>query len=129
MIQTRNFLTVLLLSLVTGGIYFIYFLYTYIQDVNKVCAGDGQEDMNFITMILLSAVTCGIYGMYWYYCLGNRLQNNAARYGLTFQENGTTFLLWMILGSCVGIGPWVVMHFMVKDMNEIAAVFNQNAQA
>jgi len=129
MIQTRNFWTVLLLSLVTCGIYMIYFLYTYVQDLNKVCAGDGEEDMNFIKIILLSAVTCGIYGMYWYYCIGNRLQNNAARYGLTFQENGTTFLLWMILGSWIGVGPFVVMYFMVNNMNAIAEVYNQNAQA
>ena len=128
MIQTRNFWTIMLLSLVTCGIYGIYAMYMYIQDLNKVCAGDGQNDMNFVTIILLSVVTFGIYGIYTIYCIGNRLNNNAPRYGQSFQENGTTLLLWYILGSFILFGSWVAIYIMIKNMNALGEAYNAHAQ-
>ena len=46
MIRQRDFWIYLLLSIVTCGIYGIYFWYKYTEDVNTVCYGDGQETMN-----------------------------------------------------------------------------------
>lgn len=125
MIQQRNFVTMILLSIVTCGIYGIYFWYKYSEDMNTVCAGDGDETQSYIIVILLSIVTCGIYGWIWYYKLGNRLQANAPRYGLAFQENGTTILLWMLLGSFVaGLGTFVAWYFLVRNMNSLAGAYN-----
>lgn len=125
MIKQRSLLTYILLSLVTFGIYSIYFWYTYTDDLNTVCAGDGEETTNYILVLLLSMVTCGIYGYIWYYKVGNRLQNNAPRYGLFFSENGTTALLWLLFGSLVcGIGPFVAMHIFIKNLNALGAAYN-----
>lgn len=75
--------------------------------------------------ILLSIVTCGFYSYWWYYKIGNRMQANAPRYGLQFQENGTTILLWMIFGVLLcGIGPFVAMHILIKNVNALAAAYN-----
>ncbi len=105
MIQRRSLLKLILLSFVTLGIYQIVFWYSYADDVNRICEGDGEETKNYIIVILLSLVTCGIYNFIWYYGVGNRLSQNAPRYGTTFKENGTTVLLWMSLGSIsCGIG-------------------------
>ena len=77
-------------------------------------------------LILLSLVTCGIYSFYWYYCLGNRLAKNAPRYGMSFQENGTTVLLWMVIGSLLcGLGSWVANYIIIKNCNQLCAVYNR----
>lgn len=125
--EDRSIWMYILLSIVTCGIYSLYFVYKLIEDVNIAMAGDGEETAGIVKYILLSIITCGIYGWYWEYCLGNRLANNASRYGMQFQENGTTVLLWTVLGSCLcGIGPIIGWHILIKNTNAICAAYNRS---
>ena len=75
-------------------------------------------------MILLFMFTCGIYPYIWHYKLGNRLQNNARRYGMEFSESGTTVLLWLILGMFIVIGPYIAMYILIKNTNNLARAYN-----
>lgn len=121
----RGLVAYILLNIITCGIYGYYFLYTMARDVNIACSGDGKKTGGLIAFILLSYVTCGFYALYWYYSLGNRLAANAPRYGLTFQENGTTVLLWYLVGALLcGIGPYVAMHFLIKNCNALCSAYN-----
>ena len=124
MVNQRSLATYIILSIITCGIYSIYFWYQFAEDVNKTCAGDGQETTNYIIALLLSIITCGIYMYYWYYKLGNRLQTNAPRYNMNFQENGTTVLLWMVLGAFIVVGPFIGMYFLIKNLNAIGNAYN-----
>ena len=61
------------------------------------------------------------------YCLGNRLAANAPRYGMNFQENGTTVLLWYLVGAFLcGIGPYVAMHILIKNANALGVAYNHS---
>lgn len=126
-IQTdRGLLKYILLTIVTCGIYSYYFIYKLAEDVNEMCKEDGKKTGGLIAFIVLSYVTCGIYALYWYYQIANRLQANAPKYGLSFQESGTTILLWYVIGAVVcGIGPFVAMYFIIKNTNALAAAYNQ----
>ncbi len=122
----RSLLLYILLSFVTCGIYPLYFIYRLAEDVNIVCDGDGEETPGIVALILLSIVTCGIYSWYWYYKLGNRLANNAGRYGMVFQENGTTILLWCLFGILLcGVGPYVAMYILIHNTNAICDAYNR----
>ena len=123
--EERSLITYILLSIVTCGIYGYWFLYMLAQDMNVVCEGDGQTTPGLVQFILLSFITCGLYAWYWYYCIGNRMAANAPRYGLTFQENGTTVLLWCVVGMVLcGLGPYIAMHIIIKNMNALAHAYN-----
>ena len=125
-VQTdRSLAAYILLSIVTCGIYGLYFFYRLAKDVNTMCTGDGESTPGLAAFILLSIVTCGFYAFYWYYKVGDRLAANAPRYGLSFQENGTSVLLWCIVGyiTC-GIGSYVAMYFIIKNTNALAAAYN-----
>ncbi len=127
MIKQRSFLTYVLLSIITCGIYSIFFWYSYSDDMNKICKGDGKETQNYLLVFLLSFITFGIYGYIWYYSVGNRLQENAPRYGVTFNENGTTILLWMIIGAFLcGIGYFYALYLLVKNMNILGERYNNH---
>lgn len=121
----RSLIAYILLTIITCGIYSWYFIYALARDVNAACAGDGKSTAGLIKLVLLSMITCGFYGIYWYYSLGNRLAANAPRYGLNFQENGTTVLLWYLVGvlAC-GIGPLVAMHIIIKNTNALCGAYN-----
>lgn len=115
----------LLLSIVTCGIYSCYFLYCLARDINVMCQDDGDSTPGLAEFILLSFVTCGFYALYWYYKIGNRLQANAPRYGLMFQENGTTVLMWQIVGALLcGLGPIFAMNIIIKNTNAMATAYN-----
>lgn len=122
----RSLLVCILLALVTCGIYGYYFVYKIAADVNVACEGDGEKTSGLLAFILLSMVTCGIYAWIWYYKLGNRLASNAGRYGLVFQENGTTILLWYVFGVMLcGIGPFIAMNIIIKNTNKIFNAYNR----
>lgn len=115
----------LLLSIVTCGIYSYYFLYCLARDINVMCQDDGDSTPGLAAFILLSFVTCGFYALYWYYKIGNRLQANAPRYGLMFQENGTTVLMWQIVGALLcGLGTIFAMNIIIKNTNAMATAYN-----
>ena len=128
MIKHRDFIIMVLLTFITCGIYGIIFWYSYSDDMNKVCNGDGKETKNFLIVILLSIITCGIYYWIWVYNLGNRLSENAPRYGLRFNEDGTTILLWMLLGSLLcGLGTLYAQYLLIRNMNSIADSYNNHS--
>ncbi len=123
--EDRSLVMYILLSMLTCGIYSYIFIYQMALDVNVMCEGDGQQTAGLLQFVLLSFVTCGIYAWIWYYNLGNRLMANAPRYGLTFTENGTTILMWMIFGVVLcGIGWFVAMYILIKNTNAMAHAYN-----
>ena len=123
--QDRNILVFIVLNIITCGIYGLYTIYSLANDVNIACREDGRTTSGLLIFILLSIVTCGIYSFYWYYSIANRISANGPRYGMTFQEDGTSILLWMILGSLLcGVGYWIAYHIIFKNMNALAAAYN-----
>ena len=121
----RDIVTYILLSLVTCGIYSYYYVYEMARDANTMCVNDGEETPGLAAFILLSIVTCGIYSYYWIYKLGNRIQQNGPRYGVTIADSGSDVLLWLVLGvfTC-GICAYVGMYLLIKSMNTLSAAYN-----
>lgn len=123
--SSRSLLTLILLSLITCGIYEWYYVYKLAQDLNVMCEGDAEQTPGLVTFVLLSIITCGIYSYWWYYKIGNRLQRNAPRYGLVFQENGTTVLMWLIFGWLLCfVGTFIGVNIVIKNTNAMAAAYN-----
>lgn len=122
----RSLVLYILLDFLTCSIYPMYVIYTIIRDVNVVCDGDGKHTPGLLEFILFGILTCGIYDLYWFYSIGNRLADNAPRYGLRFQENGTTLLLWLLIGSLLCfVGKYVGIYFLLNNVNAICNAYNQ----
>lgn len=121
----RSLALYIVLSILTCGIYSWWFIHSMAEDLNVACEGDGEQTPGLAQYLLLSLFTCGIYNIWWIYKVGNRMSANAPRYGMRFQENGTTLLMWYIVGLLIcGIGSFVAIHMMIKNMNQIARAYN-----
>lgn len=121
----RSFGMYLVLTILTCGIYGIYFWYMMTEDLNAMCYGDGEDSPNYIVVILLSIITCGIYQFYWLYKQGNRIQNKLQANGIRCDESGTTLILWKLIGTAVcGIGALLADYFFIRNMNRLAADYN-----
>ncbi len=69
--QNRSVAMCIVLSLVTCGIYALYWMYCIHQDVQEVSGNPMQTEGGMV--IVLTFVTCGIYGIYWCYKMGQLL--------------------------------------------------------
>jgi hypothetical protein len=125
MIKKRGLAGLIIFSIITFGIYGLYWTHKLAKDVNTICEGDGKKTSGFPKYFLLGIITLGIYGLVWLYKLGNRLQDNAPKYNLTFKESGGTILLWYIFGSFIIVGPIIAMHIIIKNTNALADEYNK----
>ena len=124
--ENRSLLKYLILSLITCGIYSIYFMFLMTDDINTICEGDGEDSPNYIIVLLLSFVTCGIYHWFWIYKQANRLYYAGEEYGVSVNETGTTILLWVLLGSLLcGLGSLYAWYLMFDNLNRLARAYNE----
>lgn len=61
--RKRSIVSILLLSIITCGLYAIIVLYQLFSDINREC----REYDSAGTDILLYILTCGLWGLYCYY--------------------------------------------------------------
>ena len=111
-IKKRNVAVAILLSIVTCGIYAIYWQGCLVNDVNK-----GKEDENAksgIVVFLLSLVTCTIYWLYWVFKTGECIDSAKTANGTPTSSRGLVYLLLSIFG--LGI---VAMAILQSDLNSL----------
>ena len=125
MIKKRGLAGLIIFSIITFGIYGYYWIYKLAYDVNAICEGDGKKTSGLLKYILFGIITFGIYNLVWLYMLGDRLQDNAQKYNLSFKESGGTILLWYLLGSFIIVGPFIALHIIIKNTNALAFEYNK----
>ena len=102
-IKTRSIVTAVILSLVTCGIYSIYWFVSLTNEMNKASGRDG--DTNGGTAFLLSLVTCGIYSFFWAYKMGEKRD-------IVANEKGSSNILYLVL-TLFGLG--IVVYGLLQD--------------
>ena len=76
MVRPRSIPICVILSLVTCGIYGIYWFVCLTDEVNEVTQ---EQDTSGILAFVLTLITCGIYGIYWGYKMGDKLDRARMR--------------------------------------------------
>jgi len=113
-IPYRNIVTAIILSIITCGIYGIYWFVVMTDDAKKVSrdeqgAGGGLA-------FLLTLVTCGIYSIYWHYKQGKRLYDAGKNYGVDIKDNSVLYLILGIFG--LGLVSYILIQ---SDLNKFSA--------
>lgn len=67
---SRSIALAIILSLITCGIYYIYWFVVLNDEINEL-TGDHAAPSGIVAF-LLSVITCGIYGLYWAYVMGRK---------------------------------------------------------
>lgn len=105
--QPRNVGLCIVLSIITCGIYAIYWMYCIHNDVQEVSGVTMGTSAGMV--IVLDIITCGIYGIYWNYKMGQALDNAK---GVPGGNSGILYLVLALLG--LGI---VSMAIMQSELN------------
>ena len=113
MIERRNIAVCIVLTLVTCGIYGIYWIVCLTNDVNTV-SGDVNGTSGGM-VVLLTIVTCGIYGIYWAYKQGEKRDFTKNNRGIPSSNSGVLYLILQIFGF--GIIAYALMQ---NELNKLA---------
>ncbi len=121
----RGLLKLILFSLITCGIYSIYFLYSVKRDLNIVAGNhNGSRTMGLILLIILSAITGGIATIVWFHKISNRIGREQVYRGQPRSISAASFWGWYVLGSLIVVGPFIYLHKVCAAMNGICADYN-----
>lgn len=108
--KTRSIPVCIILSIVTCGIYALYWFIVLTDDVNRL---SGRQRPSGGTAFLLELVTCGIYGIYWAYQMGEALYAAKAQRGYVGSSNGILYLILQLIFPIVG---WCLMQDEVNKL-------------
>jgi len=99
MVKNRNIAVAIILSLVTCGIYGLYWFVCLTDDTNTA-AGETAGTSGILALIL-TIVTCGIYGLYWAYKRGELLDTAKQQRGIPASNGGILYLILFIFGGII----------------------------
>lgn len=114
MVKNRNIVLQIVLSIVTCGIYGIYWFITLTDDTARKA---DDASLSGVKAFLLSIVTCGIYGIYWYCKMGKTLKVAGDKNGVAVDDNAVLYLILGLFG--LGIVAYCIMQ---SDLNKMADV-------
>jgi len=112
MIKERNIAVCIILSIVTCGIYGIYWFICLNNDANTA---SNTFTTSGGVAFLLSIVTCSIYYFYWAYKQGEKIDNAKQSRGMESSNSGIVYLLLSIFG--LGIIAYALMQ---NELNKLA---------
>lgn len=99
MIKNRNIALCIVFTIITCGIYGIYWFVCMTDDMNTVAPDDYATSggMAFLWTLL----SCGIYAIYWNYKMGVKMNQIEANEGKPNSSNHVLFLLLSLFGLSI----------------------------
>lgn len=94
----RNIVVCILLSLITCGIYGIYWFIVMTDESNMV---SDEQTASGGMAFLFTIITCGIYFYYWNYKMGQKLHQAGQKYNKPIGDNSIVYLLLSIFGLSI----------------------------
>lgn len=97
-VKERNIGLAIVFSLITCGIYAIYWFVCITEDLNTLSDEQGTSG---ILALIFTIVTCGIYGLYWAYKCGEKIDNIKQSKGIPASNGGILYLILYIFGGII----------------------------
>ena len=96
--QERSIGIFILLSLITCGLYNIYWMYAITTEVNDYLQ---DSDTSGGMVLLFTFITCGVYAFYWFYKMGKRLAACQQKAGINVSDDSVLYLILAIFGVAI----------------------------
>lgn len=98
LIKNRNIAMQVILSILTCGIYGLYWFITMTDESNIL---SDEKTASGGMAVLLTLVTCGIYSFYWNYKMGQKLNLAGRKYNKSISDNSVLYLVLSLLGLTI----------------------------
>lgn len=122
----RGLLKLILLSMITFGIYGIVVMSAVTTDLNVIASRyDGKKTMHYCLMFFLfSWLTLGIAPLVWCHRMCARIGGELERRGIDYRFGAGTYWGWGFFGGLILVGPFIYTHKLLKSMNLLAEHYN-----
>ncbi len=100
MVQRKNIALCIILSIVTCGIYLLYWMVCLTDDTNSIAQENGTSG---VLALVLTIVTCGIYGLYWAYKCGEKIDRAHELRGEPSSNGGILYLILYVFVSVIAL--------------------------
>ena len=108
---------VLVLSIITCGVYYLYWVYATSKDIDEFL---GETDIPPIVHVLLFLVTGSLYGYFWDYIIGQKTVKMQRKVGLPEKDNTILCIILDILGAGPIAGLGIIVPLIQQgSLNEV----------
>ena len=107
--EHRNIVVYVLLTIVTCGLFGIYWLYQISSDLYELNGLPNNAGMD----VILSIITCGIYFIYLQYKWGKMIDSARRRYDLYPRDDSLLFVILAIFG--LSIVNYCIIQSQIND--------------
>ena len=114
MIQKRNIVTCILLSLVTCGIYGIVWFINMTDDVAYL---SEDPEMSGGKAFLFTLITCGIYSFFCAYKMGKNVYRAQLKRNITASDNSVLYVILQVFG--LGIVNYCLIQNDINNMIDV----------
>ena len=114
MIKQRSVAMVIILTLITCGIYGVFWMYAITEELSHATNDPNFSGAKALIFILL---TCGIYGFFWYYTVGQKIAEMQRQHNMLIKDNGVLFIVLAIFGLEI-----ISMGIIQAEMNKFVGV-------
>lgn len=112
--KERNIALCIVFSIITCGIYGIYWFIMLTNEIVEVSEGKEYNTSGALAFVF-TLITCGIYGYYWYYKMGKSLYATNKDKGIESDDSSLVYLILGIFG--LGIVSYCLMQ---SELNRLA---------
>ena len=117
-VKTRSIPFAIVFSILTFGIYMLYWLYKLAKEISIVTGRD--DDVSPGLVLVFTIITFGIYGVYWAYKQGMKFKEYSHDHDRTDADDcPTLYLVLFIANYLVGFTTLVGYAIMQDRMNNI----------
>lgn len=106
MLTKRSIVSCIILTLITCGLYSIYWWICLNNDFAK----ENNESANGLMVVILTIITCGIYGLIWCYKMGKNIEKAGGK------DDGVMYLVLFLLGF--GVISFALMQAQENELCE-----------
>ena len=122
----RSMWKLMILNILTLGIYSIVFFIPFSFDIDKVAPKrDGTKTMNFLFAYILAFFTFSIVMLAWHYQIAARVEEALAERQIDYEFSTTDFWGWYVFGSFIFVGSFVYFHKLCTAMNLLCESYNE----
>lgn len=99
MITQRSIPLCIVFSIITCGIYAIYWFIKLTDEANSVA--ETEQTASGGMAFLFTIISCGIYSFYWMYKQGNKIDEMKRRNGQSSSNTGVIYLVLSVVGLSI----------------------------
>jgi len=122
----RSMWRLMLLNIVTLGIYSVVFFIPFSFDLDKIAPKrDRSKTMNYLFAYATALFTFAIILTYWHYQIAERVEEALTKRDIRYDFGTNDFWSWYFFGSFILVGPFIYFYKLCKAMNLLCADYNE----